>query len=87
MSSKSHALGQILDLVRVCSDKHPPTLSTCNWDCQYSTGRFFTRKIMVKTLSSFNQTTRTIPGSAQHESADEKHDKIFIGHTWMYSTH
>ena len=29
--SKSHALGQILDLVRRCSDKCLPTLSTYNW--------------------------------------------------------
>ena len=29
--SKSHALGQILDLVKWCSDKRLPTLSKCNW--------------------------------------------------------
>ena len=40
---------------------------------------------MVKILNGFNQTTRTTPGSAQHASADEKHDLIFIGHTWIFS--
>ena len=40
---------------------------------------------MLKILSGFNQTTRTTPGSAQHESAGEKHNTIFIGHTWIYS--
>ena len=85
MISKSHELGQILDLATVCLDKRPPTLSSCNWDCKYSTGRFFTRKVMVKILNGLNQTTRTTPGSAQPASANEKHDTIFIGHTWIYS--
>ena len=40
---------------------------------------------MLKILSGFNQTTRTTPGSVQHASAGEKHNTIFIGHTWMYS--
>ena len=46
---------------------------------------FFHKKNYGKILSGFNQTTRTTPGSAQHASADEKRDTIFIGRTWIYS--
>ena len=58
-------LGRIQDLVRVGSDKRPPTLS--NGYCNLISP-FFTRKSMVKIIfpfhfRGFDRTTRTTPGS------------------------